>query len=125
MAGLVIRELNITCYHRTNLHSSPTFRINVSQSNQPIHHLRHLDSIASSIPTVSTWWTLLQEESSILELSRNMGDDFTRIRYARMYDQGQIDNFIINMKTYTGQLRDLRFRLEAQPCQYSPPGGKG
>lgn len=108
------------CVHvyRTNLHSSPTFRTNLPQTYRPMHHFRHLDSVAFSIPSVSNWWTRLNEESTILEYSRKIGEDFAKVRYARMYDQGQIDRFIVDMKTYTGHLRDLRFRLESQPCQY-------
>lgn len=99
---------------RTNLHSSSTFRVNLPSSYQAMHHIRHLDSIASSIPSISTWWNRLQEESSILVYSEKIGEGFAKIKYARMYDQSRVDAFIADMKIYAGYLRDVRVGLEAQ-----------
>ena len=84
-----------------------------------MHHLRHLDPIASSIPSISTWWNRLHEESSILERSDIIGERFATIKYARMYEQSQIDMFVADIKTYVVHLRDARVRLEGQLGQYS------
>lgn len=103
---------------RTNLHSSPTFRSDLPQSYRPIHHLHHLQLVAATMPTVRNWWNRLYEESEVLEEARGISNLYTAIRFARIYDQAQIDGFIAEMKTYAARLGHLRSHLSNQPCGY-------
>jgi hypothetical protein len=84
-----------------------------------VHHLRHLELVASNTLSIRRCWSQLYEESQILEQSRDIGDRFRTIRFARMYDQVQIDGFVVELKVYAECLGQLRLHQEAKPRQYS------
>ncbi|KAJ9098204.1 hypothetical protein QFC21_004533 [Naganishia friedmannii] len=77
----------------------------------PLHHLRHLHPAACNLPSISQWWNNLRKESEVLEHVRFIGERFTTLKYARIYDQIQVDGFVSEFHAFARLMAESRLQI--------------
>jgi hypothetical protein len=82
------------------------------QGYLPLHHLHHLHPTALNLPSISQWWNSLRKESEVLEHVRFIGERFATLKYARVYDQVQVDGFVSDFNAFAGVMTECRRQLE-------------
>lgn len=54
----------------------------------------------------------MRKESEVLEHVRFIGERFATLKYARVYDQVQVDGFVSDFNAFAGVMTECRRQLE-------------